>query len=65
MDVNQATELVKRFKNGDVGAFDELYKNSRQWVYLTCYGHLKNHEDAEDTTQEVFITVYNKLNTFY
>lgn len=55
--------LVARAKIGDADAFGELYNASYKMVYLTCLGHLKNPEDAEDTAQEVFITAYNKLDT--
>lgn len=62
MDQNQQLyNLVEAAKNGDSNAFTQLYNSSYKMVYLTCLGHLKNREDAEDTTQEVFIQVYNKL----
>lgn len=57
----QLYNLVEAAKNGDSNAFTQLYNSSYKMVYLTCLGHLKNKEDAEDTTQEVFIQVYNKL----
>lgn len=56
-------ELVNKAKSGDNAAFGELYNNSYKMVYLTCMGYLKNREDAEDVTQEVYMYVYTKLST--
>ncbi|MCQ2532773.1 MAG: sigma-70 family RNA polymerase sigma factor [Saccharofermentans sp.] len=53
--------LVAAAKQGDNNAFTELYNSSFKMVYHTCYGYLKSREDAEDTTQEIFIYIYNKL----
>jgi RNA polymerase sigma-70 factor (ECF subfamily) len=33
-------------------------------VYRCCYSFLFNREDAEDLSQEVFITVYHSLDSF-
>lgn len=57
----EITNWVAKAKLGDSDAFSELYRSAYKLVYMTCLGHLRNPEDAEDTTQEVFITVYNKL----
>lgn len=62
MEQDQKTyALVAAAKQGDSNAFTELYNSAYQMVYHTCFGYLKNREDAEDTTQEVFIYIYNKL----
>lgn len=37
------------------------YKNK---VFNTCLGFVKNKEDAEDLAQEVFIEVYQKMDSF-
>ncbi|MCQ2528730.1 MAG: sigma-70 family RNA polymerase sigma factor [Saccharofermentans sp.] len=62
MEQDQKTyALVAAAKQGDGNAFTELYNSAYQMVYHTCFGYLKNREDAEDTTQEVLIYIYNKL----
>ena len=33
-------------------------------VYNTCLGFLRNHHDAEDIAQEVFIKVYDSIGNF-
>lgn len=50
-------------KHGDDSAFSQLYEASYRMVYHVSLGYLKNIEDAEDLTQEVFIKAYNSLHT--
>lgn len=56
--------LVKRLKNGDSSAFEELVNEYQGMILNTCFGftHMKN--DAEDLTQEVFIQVYRSIDSF-
>ncbi len=57
-------ELIARSAAGDIGAFEQLYERHRRRVYTLCLRMLGNTADAEDLTQEVFIQVFRKLNTF-
>lgn len=56
-------ELLKRAKEGDESAFTEIYRKSERLVYTTCYGILKNKEDAEDATQDTYLALYNSIDT--
>ncbi len=38
-----------------------MYKDK---VYNTAIGYVQNIEEAEEITQDVFLTIYNKANTF-
>lgn len=56
--------FLQRLKSGERQAFNELvmlYKNS---VINTCYRFLLNQNDAEDVSQEVFITIFESINSF-
>lgn len=44
--------------------FDELVREYKDKVYNTCLGFVKNHEDAQDLAQDVFIEVYRKSDKF-
>jgi RNA polymerase sigma-70 factor, ECF subfamily len=46
------------------GAFAELYATYSPRLYKTILVITKNHEDAEDALQEVFLRVHLKLHTF-
>jgi len=56
--------LMQRCKNGDIGAFDELYKRYEKRVFNCAYHICGNYHDASDITQEAFIRVYNSIQTF-
>jgi len=44
--------------------FTRIYEDNKARVYSTALRILGNSADAEDVTQEVFVKVYNKLETF-
>jgi RNA polymerase sigma-70 factor, ECF subfamily len=58
------TTLVKQSQNGDRRAFSELVRRYQTTVYRSCYRILDDTEDAKDASQETFLRVYNKLDTF-
>ncbi len=55
-------ELSQRLKNQDELAYEELLNQHSNRVYRLAKGLAKNNEDAENVTQEVFITVYTRIN---
>src|SRR5258708_5843566 len=60
----EADLMIEKIKGGDIAAFEELYNFYERSVYLLCLRLTKNVLDAEDLTQEVFLQVYRKVNTF-
>jgi RNA polymerase sigma factor RpoE len=57
-------ELVKRARNGDMAAYDELVQRYQQRIYATLYHMTANHEDANDLAQEAFIKAFQALKSF-
>ena len=57
-------ELVRRIKRGDDQAFEEMVERYHARVYSLSYGVLRNAEDAEEATQDAFLTLYRKIGTF-
>ena len=57
-------ELVRRIKRGDDEAFREMVERYNKRVYSLAYGVLRNAEDAEEATQDTFLTLYRKIGTF-
>lgn len=53
--------IIEKAIKGDKKSFEKLYEISKKQVYFTCLGIVKNKSDAEDITQEVYITVLKKL----
>ena len=63
MEKEQMIDLVKKSKNGDPVAIEELLRAAHTPVSYQCRKLLKNEQDAEDVTQEVLLTLYTKLDT--
>ncbi|MBN2071464.1 MAG: sigma-70 family RNA polymerase sigma factor [Candidatus Krumholzibacteriota bacterium] len=56
--------LVERCLKGDEKAFEELLTKYRNPVYSICFRMVKNHSDAEDLAQDVFIRTFNVLDRY-
>ncbi len=56
--------LVERAKNHDDSAFEELVRRYHHTVYRLALTMTKNPRDAEEVTQETFLNLYRKLDTF-
>ena len=56
--------LILRLKKNDEIAFGFLVDLFSKKVYNTCIGMLQNLEDAQDVTQEIFITIYLNVKDF-
>ncbi|MGB8953712.1 MAG: sigma-70 family RNA polymerase sigma factor [Candidatus Aminicenantales bacterium] len=56
--------LVGRAKKGDVEAFTELARRFQEKIYYTVFGMTRNHQDADDLTQETFLYAYKALRSF-
>jgi RNA polymerase sigma-70 factor (ECF subfamily) len=57
-------ELVERLKRGDAEAFAALLRRHQGKVYRLAMNMTRNSQDAEEVTQDVFLTVYRKLGAF-
>lgn len=56
--------LLDRVREGERGAFDEIYRRYFKRVYGFIDRRLRNRADTEETTQEVFINIFSSLNSF-
>lgn len=56
--------LIQRVLDGDVQSFEEIVRNYNVMVYTLAYRVLKNHEEAEELAQDVFLKVYQSLDSF-
>lgn len=53
--------IIEQFQSGDLSAFDELMKRYKKQIFSYIYRLVKNWEDTDDLTQEVFIKVFQAL----
>lgn len=56
--------LVDKVLQGDIESFNSLVNKYEFMVLRFVYNMIKQKEVAEDITQEVFITIYNKLEMY-
>lgn len=57
-------ELIDRTKNGDQIAFHQLYENYYRRIYALCWRLLADKDSAEDVCQEVFVQLWQKIQSF-
>jgi len=56
--------LVRRAKDGDVDAFEALTNRHERRVYSLALQMLRHQQDAEDVTQQAFLSALENLNGF-
>jgi len=63
--VQDSTKIqIQKFKNGDKKAFDNIVINNKDWVISMIFSMVHNKQDAEDISQDVFVSIYFALNRF-
>jgi RNA polymerase sigma-70 factor, ECF subfamily len=55
-------ELIEKVKHGEQEAYSQLFQKYYSQIYAICLAILKNPQDSEELTQEIFILAYQKLN---
>ena len=57
-------DLIRRAKQGDMLAFEELILKHEKIVYNLALRMMNHSEDAKDISQEVFLKAYRNLSNF-
>lgn len=63
-NINNDSELIRQFKNGDIKGYNEIVRKYQQQVYWVIRKIVQDHDETDDITQEVFIKVYSALKEF-
>jgi len=64
-DQTQERLLLRRIANGDRVSFEELHSRFAGLVYATVYHVLRDHQDTEDISQEVFLSIWKKAKLYH
>jgi len=56
--------VVRMAQQGDVAAFERIYRLHSRRVYTLCLRMVSDRSEAEDLTQDVFLQLFRKINTF-
>lgn len=59
-----AGKAIRSFNQGDMQSFELIYRNYCEFVRRICLRMLRDPTEAEDATQDVFVCVFRKINTF-
>src|SRR3954467_12549589 len=54
-------KLVAQVRRGDDRAFELLYERYQRRIHAYVYGMVKDHQRAEDVTQEVFVSALRRM----
>jgi len=57
-------DILIQASEGDILAFEEIYKALSSFVYNVALRITRNADDAKETTQDVFIKIYKNLKRF-
>jgi RNA polymerase sigma-70 factor (ECF subfamily) len=60
----QEAKTIRQAQQGDAAAFERIYRLHSERVYALCLRMVRNPTEAEDLTQEAFLTVLRKIQTF-
>ena len=58
------SEAIRLVGQGDSEAFAVIYRSYSKLVYRICLRMLRDPAEAEDATQDVFVLLFLKINTF-
>ena len=61
---SDVAELVRRAQQGDVGAFEALYRTHAAAVYGVCQRMLGDEQRSRELVQDVFVRAWERLPTF-
>jgi RNA polymerase sigma-70 factor (ECF subfamily) len=64
MNSTEDSDLIERFKKGDLSAFEAVVRKYQDRVYNLCRYMLRDPEDAQDAAQDVFLKSYRGLKDF-
>lgn len=65
MDIKEIShDLLQQASQGDIQVFEEIYKYASSFVYSVALRTVRNREDAQEITQEVFLKVFKSLKDF-
>lgn len=62
--VTDDSDLIARAQRGEAEAFESLFHAHKRRVFGLCLRMTANTSDAEELTQEAFLTLFRKIHTF-
>lgn len=63
-DTSAELELLKKISEKDSNALSDLYDKHSKYLYTIIYYILRDEAEAEDTLQEVFLQIWDKVDSY-
>jgi RNA polymerase sigma factor (sigma-70 family) len=63
-DTNDLVVLIEAFRQGDQEAFRRVYEQTKTRVFNLALGYVRNREDAEEITQDVYVELFRAAGSF-
>ncbi|NLX90176.1 MAG: hypothetical protein GXZ07_01045 [Firmicutes bacterium] len=57
-------KLIRRCKNNDKEAFNDLLSRHEKFLYQFCYGLTRDKDEALDIMQETYLKVFRAMHRF-
>lgn len=64
MPATSDSDLIARFKQGDISAFEDIVRMHQDRIYNLCRYMLQDPREAQEAAQDAFIKAYNGLGNF-
>lgn len=64
MAIENEEIVIRRCQQGEIGAFETIYRHYEKPMLSVAYRMLNNKEDAEEALQNAFINLYRKIGQF-
>lgn len=59
------SELIDSIRNGDHGAFEQLFDRYWDFLFAIIYRRLQDEDQTKDLVQDIFIYIWNNRKTIY
>ena len=57
-------DIIVRASEGDMEAFEKIYRHASDYIYNITYRITNNAQDAQEATQDTFLKIYDNLADF-
>jgi RNA polymerase sigma-70 factor (ECF subfamily) len=64
MNTELETTLIQRLRARDTSALETLMEQHAGRLYRVAFGITRDHSDADEVVQDVFLTLFNKVDSF-
>lgn len=62
--MNKESALIQKAIRGDEDSFKRLIDNYKNYIFAIILNFIKDHEEAENVAQEVFLQIYLSLSNY-